>query len=198
MLAVVVGAVLLTRSDYIAGLSAARLGRALAAAGDRFSDVPDIAGAAGLAFAGGLLLGWLAAWQVLRRRLRYGSLLLVDPRQPDMAFLDGVAHVRAHGLADPEEGGAAALILKAAARGQLSVWRGAASSRLRRLSSRQLRRTDPVLPDLFRRSGEDMGMLIDLVLLRAEVEKLWPSTRRLQSVASGAQLARTRKLVDHD
>ncbi len=138
-------------------------------------------GRAAVVFASGLGVGWLAATIWLGARMRRKSLLLVDPREPDMAFRDGVAHVSRHAPSPRGEADAIALILGAARDGQLSLWRRTATNATLRIAPTGLRskRWQAQL-DQWRRSRM-MPSEQDFLLRRAEVTSLWPARHTLET-----------------
>jgi hypothetical protein len=140
------------------------------------SGLPTITGMAGL------LAAWLARTRSSRRRLRRSSLLLVDARTPDMAFIDGIQHVCIHaGQGGTHQLNAAKLLLTAARDGKLSLWRRAPSDMLHRVSPRHLRQITPVLQSSLI-SPPDMLMRTHLYLMRSEIDRLWPSQAVVQAL----------------
>lgn len=156
-------------------LSGRRLGAALDSAW-RWLRAVDLDALASPPVAAGFVLGLPAGWALalfwIGRRLRRGSLLLADLRDPDIAFAEGVRHVRAHSASEvPDDEAAAALLLDAADGGRLALWRPGAAGLLRRVTRGQLR-------------AGAAGRMGELRLLRADVERMWPKPAAAATIES--------------
>ena len=133
-----------------------------------------------------LVAGWIGGTWRARSQLRKRSLLLVDPRGPDMPFMIGVRHVGDNadrGTSGSRDADAAQLLLRAARDGRLSLWRHTRTDIAFRISPRQLRRIMSSHPSE-QPTPAQMGALASLSLIRREVERLWPAHATVEDQAN--------------
>lgn len=125
----------------------------------------------------GIATGWLATVFWVRTHARSRPLLLLDVRAPNMSFAETVHHVRARvpsAAAEPRT--AVTMIVDSAVAGELSLWSPGRANALRRVSRRQLRRhRDDLLAMLDTAEPERAPLL----LMRDEVESVWPRQRTI-------------------